>query len=166
MKHDNTTMLDSFRWNWSRSVLNDDAIFIASYMNIALANEIKWPSQAERQKLASELHDFLGCIGIIDGILIKIHRPWNNDQHAAWFNGRKKIYATNNIVVVDHHGLFIYIDMGYLGSFNDVNCLQQSELYKWWHDYFVHIDEYFEYFPGDAGNVVFIKMRQFHSLKL
>jgi hypothetical protein len=72
----------------------------------------------------------------------------------------------NNIVVVDHHDLFIYIDMGYPRSFHDVNCLRQLELYKRWHDYFVHTDEYFEYLLGDAGNVVFIKMRQFHSLKL
>jgi hypothetical protein len=37
------------------------------------------------------------------------------------------MYAFNNTVVIDHDGLFIYIDPGYPGSFHDVNCLRQSE---------------------------------------
>jgi hypothetical protein len=66
-------------------------------------------------------------------------------------------YAMNNIVVVDHHGLFIH----------DVNCLWQSKLYKWWRYYFVYTNESklykwwryyfvytnecFEYLLGDRG---------------
>jgi hypothetical protein len=33
-------MLDAFHWNWSKSVLNDDIIFVASCINEALQHEI------------------------------------------------------------------------------------------------------------------------------
>ena len=66
---------------------------------------------------------FPSCIGIIDGTLVKIRRPWKNPEHNKWFNGRKKMYCMNNIVIVDHHGLFIYVNPTYPGSFHDVSCL-------------------------------------------
>ena len=34
LKHDNTSMLDAFHWNWSKSVLNDDAIFLLLHILI------------------------------------------------------------------------------------------------------------------------------------
>jgi hypothetical protein len=27
-----------------------------------------------------------------------------------WFNGCKKMYCMNNTMVLDHHGLFVYLD--------------------------------------------------------
>jgi hypothetical protein len=33
------------------------------------------------------------------------------------------MHCMNNIVVVDHHGLFIYLDFWYLRSFHDVSIL-------------------------------------------
>jgi hypothetical protein len=55
----------------------------------------------------------------------------------------------NNIVVVDHNGLFIYLDLRYLGSFHDVSILWQLDIQTNWHQHFVHINEYFEYLLGD-----------------
>ena len=83
---------------------------------------------------------FPGCIGIIDGTLVKICRPWKNPDHGKWFNERKKMYCMNNVVIVDHHGLFIYIDSTYLGSFHDVTCLHASELHDSWRKHFAHSD--------------------------
>jgi hypothetical protein len=40
VKYDNTSMLDAFHWNWSKSVLNDDIIFVASCINETLQHEI------------------------------------------------------------------------------------------------------------------------------
>jgi hypothetical protein len=36
----------------------------------------------------------------------------------------------NNIVVVDHQGLIIYLDFGYQSSYRDVTILHQFELHK------------------------------------
>jgi hypothetical protein len=40
-----------------------------------------------------------------------------------------KMYFMNNMVVVDHHGLFIYLDVGYPCSFHDVTIMCESLLY-------------------------------------
>jgi len=57
--------------------------------------------------------------------------------------------AMNNTIIMDHHGLFIYIDIGYHGSYHDVTILRHSSVYKNWHQYFTHGDDYFEYLLGD-----------------
>lgn len=55
MKHDNVIDLDSMLWNWSRSVVCDDAIFVALCVNEAIAHEIKWPTIEERRALAAHI---------------------------------------------------------------------------------------------------------------
>ena len=66
----------------------------------------------------------------------------------------KKIYSLNNIVVVDHDGLFIYIDPSLAGSFHDVRCLRNTDLGLNWTDYFeIDYDSPYpvEYLLGDPG---------------
>lgn len=153
MKHDPTTALPSFLWNWSRSSALSDQVYVASCICWALRDEIKWPDVKERQILASMVPALPGCIGIIDGTLVEVRKPWENPDHKKWFNRRKKMYSLNNVVIVDHHGLFIYIDSTYPGSFHDVSCLRASQLHGTWRDHFVHndMDQAFEYVLGDPG---------------
>jgi len=40
MKHDNVFTYDAFAWNWSKTVICDDVIFIAFYINDVIGNEI------------------------------------------------------------------------------------------------------------------------------
>lgn len=60
---------------------------------------------------------------MVDGTLIKIRRPFDDLEHAGWSTGR------NNIVIVDHCGLFIHLDLGYSCNFHDVNILRHSDVY-------------------------------------
>ena len=129
LKHDNTSMLDASHWNWSKSVLNDDVMFVASYINEVFQHEIECPNSYEREKLGQQHPTFEGHIGFIDDILVKIHRPYKDSNHSRFFNN-KKIFSINNKMVVDHNSLFIYIDHRYLGSFHDVSCLRASSLDK------------------------------------
>jgi len=57
----------------------------------------------------------------------------------------------NNTIIVDHHRLFIYVDLGYPYSYNDVSILWHSSAYQNWCQYFTHGDEYFEYLLGYLG---------------
>jgi len=151
LKHDNLCVFDGHHWNWSKSSVNDDSIFVSSCVNAAIANEIRWPTEHERRAAGTRLADFPGCIGHIDGTLVKIRRPHRDPLHSRWFNGRKKIYCVNNTVAVDHDGLFIFIDCGYPGSFHDITILRHSQLHANWRDHFVHEDNYFQYLLGDPG---------------
>ncbi len=65
-------------------------------------------------------------------------------------------------MILDHHGLFIYINSSSLGSYHDVNIFCHSTIYKEWHQYFTHWDEYYEYLLGDLkylGEEMFIIKR-------
>ncbi len=124
MKHNNITIYDAFMWNWAESSFCDDVIFIASCINHALVNEICWPSSFERVVLGNQLCELSRCLGFINKLLVEIRKPWKDSKHLTWFNGCKKIYAMKNIVVLHHHGLFIYIDLGYGGSYQNVNIFQ------------------------------------------
>jgi hypothetical protein len=44
MKHDNMIKYDAFMWDWSKSAINDEYIFIASCKKIAIVDEICWPN--------------------------------------------------------------------------------------------------------------------------
>lgn len=79
---------------------------------MAILDEIKWPTPDQRRELSTRITQFLGCIGMIDGTLVKIRRPFVDTQHARWFNDRKKMYVMNNTIMVDHNGLFIHVDLG------------------------------------------------------
>jgi hypothetical protein len=53
MKHDNVTKYDAFLWNWNESAINDDGIFITSYINFAIVDKIRWPTIEEHRVLAT-----------------------------------------------------------------------------------------------------------------
>ncbi len=57
----------------------------------------------------------------------------------------------NNMVILNHHRLFIYIDISNLGSYHDVNIFRHLGVYKNWHQYFTHGDDYFENMLGNAS---------------
>ncbi len=63
----------------------------------------------------------------------------------------KRCIYMNNIVVLDHCGLFIYLNNKYLGFFHDVNILHESNLYKNQHKLFRYTNECFEYLLGDPS---------------
>jgi hypothetical protein len=151
MKHDNTNTYDGFWWNWSKSCLCDDTLFVASCICEALEMEIRWPSAEERLELGNFLPQLPGCIGVVDGTLVRIRRPWKHPQHGSWYNGRKKIYCINNIVIIVHHGLFILVESGFPASFHDINTLRHTEFHKTWRAHFTHDDNHFEYVLGNPA---------------
>ena len=80
MKYDNITSYDAFKWNWSCSTLNDDVLFISSCIDHALANDMVLTDVAERACLSTLIAHFSRCNDIVDGILVKIRKPWNNQE--------------------------------------------------------------------------------------
>jgi hypothetical protein len=84
--------------NWNKNVIFDDVIFIASCINEAIGNEIQcwkmdyvWYTYSWIPRLYKRL---------IDRTFVEIWKPRNNDAHKTWFNGCKKMYYTNNKVML------------------------------------------------------------------
>ena len=115
MKHENSTVFDVHHWNWSKTATNNNNVFVGSCINAAIGDKIRWPTVAERRISGTRLDEFLGSIGYIDGTLVKIRRPFQDPEHNRWFHGCKKMYSVNNTVIVDHDGLFIFVDPGFPG---------------------------------------------------
>ena len=92
----------------------------------------------ERRELGTILPEFPGCIGVVDGTLVGICRPKDATVQRVYYNGHKKMHAMNNIIIVDHHGLIIHLDLGYPASMHNESILKYSEIERHWRDYFVH----------------------------
>jgi hypothetical protein len=129
LKHDNVTEYDPFMWNWAKNSMFDDVLFISSCTNYTFVDEICWPTTHEKTTLRSYLQELPRCIKFIDVTLIEILQPWWDPSHWTWFNGRKKFYLMNNTFILDHIGLFIYIDFCYRGSYHDVSIRQHFSIY-------------------------------------
>jgi hypothetical protein len=63
------------------------------------------------------------------------------------------MYCFNNVVIVDHNGIFISVDAGFAGSYHDVRCLRNSNIHLKWRSYFAsdNIDEVQKYVLEDPG---------------
>ena len=162
-KHKSSERFEAVNWNYSRTSLNSDGAFIASAINVALADEIKWPNEHRRRMLSNALPGFEGCIGHIDGTLCRILRP-KIPEHKKYYNNRKSMYCFNNVIVIDHDGLFIYIEAGFAGSFHDVRCLRLTNLFRNWRQFFQNenrdmVEEYLLGDPGYMGADMFILRR-------
>mmetsp|Transcript_14354 Transcript_14354/g.21806 ORF Transcript_14354/g.21806 Transcript_14354/m.21806 type:complete len:463 (+) Transcript_14354:336-1724(+) len=72
-----------------------------------------------------------GCVGAIDGLLIKIRRPSNKDSsNVKKFYCRKSFYALNMQAIVDADGRFLACDISCAGSANDVVAWSYMKEYE------------------------------------
>lgn len=94
--------------------------------------------------LGIHIPKFQGYIKFINGTSIKIHKPYNNETERLWFNKHNNMYCMNNTMVVDHHVLFIYLDIKFPSFFHDINILWKSNLFTKYCQVFVHVNKYFE----------------------
>jgi hypothetical protein len=63
------------------------------------------------------------------------------------------MYCLNSTIIVNHHGLFIYINLCFPGFANDVSILRMLRIHQHWREHFTHIDQYFEYLLSDSGYI-------------
>lgn len=121
--------------DYSRTLLLSDVYFICSVVCEVMENEIAWSCDQQKISLRVRTSRLTGWIGIIDGASVQIYRP-RIEEDRSYYNGRRKIYSFNNIVVVDHDGFIIYIDPSFYGSYHNVRCLRGSGLGRNWQNYF------------------------------
>jgi hypothetical protein len=55
VKHNSGARSNGVNWNYSRTSLNADGLFVASAINLALEDEIMWPNAARRVQLGGRL---------------------------------------------------------------------------------------------------------------
>jgi hypothetical protein len=63
-----TPIYDAFMWNWSKSTLCDDALFITSCINHALEDEIQWITLEEGLPWVHICESYYGVQGLLMGL--------------------------------------------------------------------------------------------------
>ncbi|KAL3691189.1 hypothetical protein R1sor_004840 [Riccia sorocarpa] len=96
----------------------------------ALSNEVVWPDRVERRRISDvfAVKGFPGCIGLIDGTLLKLSQRPKEDGE-TYFD-RKRNYSLNAQIVCDDKRRILYFFSGMPGSSADSTCLRRSSLYQ------------------------------------
>ena len=119
-----------FNTGWSRSSCDEDRKHVLKAINVALANEIRWPTEEER-KMHHSLYDgiFVGCVGILDVTEWAICKPKNSKLENETFSGKPGTNTMKTLAVIDKDGLFIWVDPLVKGRVNDRTQFTNCDLY-------------------------------------
>jgi hypothetical protein len=97
-----------------------------------------------------------GCIGALDGWLVKIKKPGRRDgvENPQSFYSRKGFYAVNTQVIVDRNKRILSRSIMSRGAEHDSTAFRNSGLYAWLIDnYHVLVDKGF-HFIGDSAYAI------------
>jgi hypothetical protein len=101
--------------------------------------EIEFPSNntdleatAEGFKSISSHGILDGCVGCLDGILLKIQTPSSNEvgNVKSFFSGHYQTYGINVQAACDHHCRFISVCVAAPGGTNDIAAFRKTPLHK------------------------------------
>lgn len=94
-----------------------------------------------------------GCIGAIDGWLVKIIKPRLKDgvKNPGSFYSRKGFYALNVVAIVDRNKKVVYRVIQSRGAEHDSTAFKHTKLYKWLEDNAEQLKDAGFYFIGDSA---------------
>lgn len=94
-----------------------------------------------------------GCIGAIDGWLVKIIRPSYKDgvKYPGTFFSRKGFYALNVVAIVDRDKRILYRVIKARGAEHDSTAFKNTKLYKWLERNWEWLKMKKYYFIGDSA---------------
>ncbi len=132
-------MHDTFMWNWSKTSICDDTLFISSCINEAIANEIN--GRLSRRRLLSQV----GSEIFHDSLM----EPWW--RHASfeimWCTRLGSMVEKNPFNEQHDHywqPRSLHLHQRWIPKVIPwCNILWHSNLYANWHNHFTHMDEYF-----------------------
>ena len=112
-------------------------------INIVLSPSMVFPWRDEQQLYAIEerfaslwgwggRHVYRGCVGAIDGLLIRIRKPTEAEhpQPQSFFCGRYHCFGVAYQCIVDAECKFLWANGNAPGSMHDSSAFQQSELFE------------------------------------
>lgn len=94
-----------------------------------------------------------GCIGAIDGWLVKIIRPSlkDNVKYPGTFFSRKGFFALNVVAIVDRNKKVVYRVIQSRGAEHDSTAFKHTKLYKWLEENAEKLKDAGFYFIGDSA---------------
>ena len=94
-----------------------------------------------------------GCIGALDGWIVKVKKPSTRDgvKDPASFYSRKCFFGVNVQAIVDKKKRILYRSILSRGAEHDSTAFKNSSLYKWLIDNWNNLKEKGYYFIGDSA---------------
>ena len=125
--------------------------FTTRFIQVILGYEqmfLFWPKEEEREEISKnndDSHGFAGCVGFIDGSVIRLaYTPtWRHEE----FFCHKQFYGINNLAICDDKRKIRLFESGFLGSSHDMKLLNDSNFVKTINDKVLND----QYVLGDAG---------------
>jgi hypothetical protein len=134
----------------TRWICKDDLVKISGleYCN----NDVRMEAVA-RDFADGSNHLFSGCIGAIDGWIVKIRKPSKKDKvrNPKSFYSRKGFYAVSVQAIVDKKKRIIFRSIESRGAEHDSTAFKRTGLYKWLEDNWMILKEKGYYFIGDSA---------------
>ena len=92
-----------------------------------------------------------GCIGAIDGWIVKINRPKTSDGvvNPSSYYSRKGFFGVNVQAIVDRKKRILYRNIMHRGAEHDSTAFKNSKFYKWLLEHCEVLAEKGFYFVGD-----------------
>ena len=97
-----------------------------------------------------------GCIGALDGWLVKIKKPGKRDgvENPQYFYSQKGFYAINTQVIVDRNKRVLFRSIMSRGAEHDSTAFRNSGLYAWLLDNYCGLVEKGYHFIGDSAYAI------------
>jgi hypothetical protein len=130
------------KYDMGHSTVYDSIWTVVDAINLLPEFFIEYPSDHEQQKrIAADFRtasqvDFDNCAGALDGILIWMTKPRENDANCAgvgqkkFLCGRKHKFGLNCQAVSDKRGRFLDLSIKYGGATSDCLAFEASDLYR------------------------------------
>ena len=120
---------------------------VTQCINAELADEIRWPTEEERERLYGLFSIREKVVAVLDGTHCEIDEPTYDDR--LYYSGYKGMTSQNYLAYVNVLGLIIKVEGPFPGRMNDKACYNHSELGQ-------HPDHYLregEHILADGGFV-------------
>ena len=100
------------------------AVALSKMLDRLQSAEIKWPDEIDCQRYSDAMEKYEpelpgGCIGFVDGTLIRIQRPPDALVENAYFSGSHKVHSINNIFLFAPNGCICWARINCPGSWHD-----------------------------------------------
>ncbi|KAL7544648.1 hypothetical protein ACHAWF_008022 [Thalassiosira exigua] len=144
--------------SWVDAAFDFPLVSLLQGLNAGNSEAIDKLHEISAEFAADSDYCFIGCIGAIDGLAIRIICPNGVDDPANYFC-RKNFYALNVQAICDRKKRILWISPGHLGSTHDSTAWQETQLSGYFEQIKDKLKEHGFFLVGDSAYPLSVYMQ-------